>query len=212
MICVIGAVSIDIGTGSTPPAGAAAATTTRHRPPPPPQPPRSLSLPLQLESALVPATREEGEARQAELRSELDKAQAAQRYHLEKAARSRCQHERWVRRWVPLVTCVRFFRKAVALHRSEQHPYRSTTSCREKKALQGQADDLAAQLQQQHLRHEAELRALRQEHEERQCAAAAELVSGWDWPAALQLDWQLKLVCLEQIWQCSCLDLHRRML
>ena len=125
------------------------------------------------------ATREEGAARQAELRSELEKAQAAQRDQLEKAARYRRQHERWAHRWVPLFTCV-CLRPAVAFHRSAQHPHRSTTSCREKKALQGQADDLAAQLQQQHLRHEAELRALREEHEERQCVAAAERVSGWD--------------------------------
>lgn len=50
---------------------------------------------VQLESALVAAARQEAAAREEALRAELDKAQAAAREQLEKAARARRMHEQW---------------------------------------------------------------------------------------------------------------------
>ena len=59
-------------------------------------------------------------------------------------------------------------------------------SSRERKALQGRADELAAQMEHAAQRHAAELTALRQEQEAAQQAAAADLgrqqrvrVSSW---------------------------------
>lgn len=49
---------------------------------------------LQLESALVRAARDEAATREAELRAELERAQAALKEQLEKGARVRRAHER----------------------------------------------------------------------------------------------------------------------
>lgn len=56
---------------------------------------------FQLESALVRAARDEAAAREAELRRELEAAQASGREQLERAARARRAHERCAAAAVP---------------------------------------------------------------------------------------------------------------